>query len=237
MRWIRSLLFNLALILWILCVGVLGLPFIFSRPAVCWIADHWAAMVLRMLSFLCGITYRVTGEPPVKDSVVYAVKHQSAWETIALWLILQRPVFILKKELLSIPVFGWFLARVPHIAIDRKAGRKAMRYIIEQAQMHLKEGRRIVIFPEGTRTEPGDTRPYKQGVASLYEQLHATVIPVALNSGLFWRRNAFLKREGEITVRFLPAIQSGMPRDLFLQTLQETIERESRALLPREGTS
>jgi 1-acyl-sn-glycerol-3-phosphate acyltransferase len=232
MSWLRSLLFNLALILWTLIIGLFSLPvLVLFRGAIGTVADTWCEGVLRLLRLFCGIRHRVEGAEQIQPGVVYAAKHQSAWETIALWRILHRPVFVLKKELLSIPVFGTYLKRVPHVAIDRKAGSQAMRQIIEQSRMHILDGRSIIIFPEGTRTAPGETRPYKQGVASLYEHLSATVVPVALNAGLFWRRNAFTKRPGLITVRLLPPMPSGLEREAFLKTLQETIERESKALL------
>lgn len=232
MSWLRSLMFNITLILWTLFIGLFGLSLmLLSRHNVLRIADLWCNGVLYMLALLCGIRHQVDGEAYKDTGVVYACKHQSAWETIALWRILERPVFILKRELLSIPVFGHYLKYVPHVAIDRRAGSQAMRQIIESSRLHLLDGRSIIIFPEGTRTAPGETRPYKQGVASLYEHLNATVIPVALNSGLFWRRNAFIKRPGLITVRLLPPMQKGLERDVFLRELQETIERESTALL------
>lgn len=232
MSWFRSLLFNISLVLWTLIIGVVSLPVVLvRREGILPIADVWAAVVVGLLRLFCGIRHQVEGTEHITQGVVYASKHQSAWETIALWNILHRPVFILKRELLSIPVFGAYLRIVPHVAIDRKAGSQAMRQVIEQSRMHLQEGRNIIIFPEGTRTPPGETRPYKQGVASLYEQLKVTVVPVALNSGLFWRRNAFIKRPGLITVRLLPPMAQGLERDAFLKKLQETIERESTALL------
>lgn len=235
MTFLRSLLFNLSLILWTLLTGLVSLPvLLLSREGVLKVADIWTDGVILLLRLWCGIRHRVEGQEHVQPGVVYAAKHQSAWETIALWRILNRPVFVLKKELISIPVFGSYLKRVPHVAIDRKAGSQAMRQIIEQSRMHILDGRSIIIFPEGTRTAPGETRPYKQGVASLYEHLSATVVPVALNSGLFWRRNAFTKRPGLITVRLLPPMPQGMEREAFLKGLQGAIERESTALLKAE---
>ena len=129
-----------------------------------------------------------------------------------------------------IPIFGFYLQKIPHIAIDRKAGRHAMRKIIEQSRMHVLNGSNIIIFPEGTRTAPGHRRPYKQGVASLYEQLGAPIVPVALNSGYFWGRNAFHKHAGTITVKFLPAMPAGLEREAFLQQLQAVIETECEAM-------
>jgi 1-acyl-sn-glycerol-3-phosphate acyltransferase len=232
MSWLRSLLFNISLIVWTLIVGIVSLPIVLIRPkAILRIADIWTGVVVAMLGLFCGIHHKLEGAEYIAQGVVYAAKHQSAWETIALWNILHRPVFVLKRELLSIPVFGSYLRRVPHVAVDRKAGSQAMRQVIEQSRIHLQEGRSIIIFPEGTRTAPGETRPYKQGVASLYEHLKVHVVPVALNSGLFWRRNAFIKRPGLITVRLLPPMLQGLDRDVFLKRLQETIEAESTALL------
>ncbi len=233
MSWLRSFVFNLCLILWTIITGVWGLPFLLLwRKGVLVVADVWCDGVVWLLRVICGIRHQVEGAFFQGIGVVYASKHQSAWETIVLWRIFRRPVFVLKKELLSIPVFGTYLRRIPHVAIDRKAGSQAMRQIIEQSQIHLSEGRSIIIFPEGTRTAPGETRPYKQGVASLYEHLKVPVVPVALNSGLFWRRNAFIKRAGLITVRVLSPIPQGLPRSVFLAQLQEMIERESLSLLP-----
>ena len=137
---------------------------------------------------------------------------------------------MLKKELLSIPLFGWFLKRAGMIAVDRKGGASALRSMARQATETLESGRSILIFPEGTRVAPGQTRPYQPGVAALYTQQKVPVVPVALNSGLFWGRRAFFKKPGTIVVQILPPIPPGLDRKAFMRDLESRIEPASAAL-------
>jgi 1-acyl-sn-glycerol-3-phosphate acyltransferase len=188
-----------------------------------------------MAKIICGIRFEVKGREHIpKEGAIFAVKHQSAWETLALWCILDRPIFVLKRELHKIPVFGPYLKKVDNIAIDRGGGSKTIRQMITQAKHYLQKKRAIIIFPEGTRIPPGETRSYRIGIAALYDALSPPVIPVALNSGCFWGRNAFQKKPGTITVEFLPPMQQGLDKKNFLNELHARIETASTALLPDE---
>lgn len=156
--------------------------------------------------------------------VIFAAKHQSAWETLALAAEFDMPAFVLKQELTRIPFFGWYLAKTRHIAVDRGAGARALRRMTEQAAERLAEGRSVVIFPQGTRTPPGTARPYLPGVAALYAAANVPVVPVALDSGRVWPRSMAALRPGLITVEFLEPIEPGLPKRIFMETLENRIE-------------
>lgn len=233
MIFLRSTFFNIALLIITLVEGIFFLPWLFFAPKESLtIPRLWTRQILFLLRLLCGIRHEVKGDPALHKNAAYAIKHQSAWETFALWHILPTPVFVLKKELLNVPVFGWYLARTPIIAIDRKAGASAIKQIVEQAKAHHAQGRQIVIFPEGTRTPPGAKTVYHSGgISSLYRELGAPVIPTALNSGKFWGKNAWIKKPGIITLEFLPPIEPGLSKADFMNELQRQIEQASAKLL------
>jgi 1-acyl-sn-glycerol-3-phosphate acyltransferase len=217
-----------------LAMGIVFLPLLAMRhPALKAKIPHlWTGASLSLQRNVLGLDYRVTRHTPVPTGgVIYAVKHQSAWETIALWHILDRPVFVLKKELLDIPIFGWYLARADNIVIDRSAGKKSAGQMIDQCMKYLSEGRNIVVFPEGTRTEVGAQTRYKSGIGGVYETLNPKVFPVALNSGCFWGRNRFLRKAGTVDVEILPPLPTGMDRATFMHTLQEHIETVTARLV------
>jgi 1-acyl-sn-glycerol-3-phosphate acyltransferase len=230
---LRSIVFNILYIAWTAAMHILCLPLLlgprrWSRAAGgVWIrADFW------LLRHLIGLGYRVIGaENLPKGPAVFAAKHQSAWETLFLSLYLNYPAFVLKRELLFIPLFGWYLRKVGMIAVDRSAGASALRNMARQAGEAFAEGRSILIFPEGTRVPPGESRPYHPGVVALYSQLKVPVVPVALNSGLFWGRRAFVKRPGTVTVEFLPPIAPGLDRKAFMRELESRIETAAAALI------
>ncbi len=184
---------------------------------------------------LLGIRYRVIGRENIPQGQVAVVlsKHQSAWETIAYQQILPPLSFVLKRELLRIPFFGWGLSRVPNIAIDRKAGKSALTQVLEQGRDRLNEGLWVVIFPEGTRIAPGERRPYKPGGAWLAQHTGVPVVPIAHNAGEFWRRNAFVKYPGEITVSIGPLIETeGLSAAEINAKAEEWTEAEMRKLFP-----
>lgn len=230
MHWFRSLLFNISFWLWTILLGIIFLPLLLIRHSfvVQKLPGFWVDGVLFFLRIFCGVDYRLIGTP--EDGVVYASKHQSAFETLAFWRLLHNPAFILKRELLWIPIFGWYLAATNPIAIDRKAGASALKKIIRECEDRLKQGRSVVIFPEGTRTFPGESKPYQPGIAAIYAKLQPRVIPVALNSGKFWAKNSFAKRPGTISIKILEGIPQGLPKDQFMNTLQEAVEQASIAL-------
>lgn len=170
---------------------------------------QWARFNLWTLRWLCGLRYRVEGAEhiPPGPAIVFC-KHQSAWETLALQRVFPHQIWLLKRELLWVPLFGWGLAMLEPIAIDRKAGRKAVTQLVEQGTRHLRAGRWVVIFPEGTRVAPGETGRYGIGGAALAQSSGYPVVPVAHNAGEFWPRRGFVKRPGTITMAIGPLITS-----------------------------
>ena len=232
MNVLRSLLFNMAFFGWTALLSIGGIPLL-AAPAGWIIAAQrfWARGVIRLLRLLAGTDYAVSGRENLPDGpFVIAAKHQSAWETIIFFLLIDRPAYVLKKELLAIPLYGWYARRAGHIAVDRKAGAKALRTLLEDSRRAIADGMVPVIFPQGTRTAPGTHRPYQPGVAALYRGLDLPVVPVALNSGLFWGRRAFRKKPGMIRLEFLPAIPPGKDRAGFMADLETAIEQATDRL-------
>jgi len=236
---VRALLFYIAFFGSGALLLTLALPaLVMPRRVTVRVGDVWFGFVLSALRLICGISHEVRGRENLPDSpCVVAAKHQSAWDTIAFFTFLQDASYVIKKELTQIPVFGWLLAKAGMVPVDRAAGAKALRRMVTTARARLGEGRYIVIFPEGTRTAPGERRAYHPGVAALYSQLAVPVVPVAVNSGLFWPRRAFVKRPGRIVVEILPAIQPGLPRAEFMGRLETAIESATARLCASDGTS
>lgn len=192
----------------------------------------WVHTNVFLLRVLVGTKAEIRGlENIPAGPLLIASKHQSAWETFALLPLFSDPAFILKRELMLIPVFGWFAARARMIPVDRKGGSAAMRAMTRRAQEAMAEGRQILIFPEGTRRPAGAPPDYKFGVSHLYASLNVPCLPIALNSGLYWPRRAILKRAGTIRVEILPPIPAGMGRHDFLAVLEPVIEAASERLL------
>jgi 1-acyl-sn-glycerol-3-phosphate acyltransferase len=205
---LRSTLFALALVVVTPPYALLALAtFPLPRIARYNVISGWSRLVVRLARALCGIRWTVEGREhlPAKPAVILA-KHQSAWETLAFQEIFPPQVLVLKKELLWIPFFGWGLALMSPIAIDRANGRAALRDIARRGKERLEQGFWVVIFPEGTRVRVGEKRDYQQGGAWLAVQCGVPVVPVAHNAGRLWPRNAFFKRAGNVTVRIGPAI-------------------------------
>jgi 1-acyl-sn-glycerol-3-phosphate acyltransferase len=190
--------------------------------------------VLWGLNTITRLDYEVRGALPPRGSLI-ASKHMSMWDTVALFTVLGDPVFVLKRELLRVPFYGWYAQRVGMIAIDRAAAGAALRAMTKAARRALSLGLSIIIFPEGTRKAAGAPPDYKPGIAALYQRLDVPCTSVALNSGLFWTGPAgFLKKRGHIVLQFLPPIPPGLKRQDFMQTLEHRIETAT-AVLVQEG--
>lgn len=219
---LRSTLFALFQIAVTLPYSFLALAtFPLKAPARYQVITAWSRLMLGAAEKICGIRYRVLGAErlPPPPFIVLA-KHQSAWETLAFQSIFPRQAWVVKRELLWIPFFGWGLAMLSPIAIDRASGPRALRQMLEQARDRLAEGVCIVIFPEGTRVAPGERRDYHPGGAWLAAKTATPVVPVAHNSGELWRRNAFLKFPGTVTVSIGEPIET---RDLEPETLNRKV--------------
>lgn len=234
---LRSLLFNLAFYLWMAILGSVSLPVLLLPRRYAWaVGRMYVRHVMVLLRSLVGLDYRIRGAAHLPHgAAIVAMKHQSAWDTLILALLFSDPAVVLKRELLLLPVFGWWQMKLGMIAVDRGAGARALKQIVTQAREKLAQGRTIVIFPQGTRTAPGASRPYQPGLAALYLQLGVPVVPVALNSGLFWRRRSFLRRAGTITLEFLPPIAPGLSRADFQAKLEQAIEGATRRLEAEES--
>ena len=223
MLFLRSLLFTLGM--WVSTVVIATLA-MFTAPLPFTARFRFIAQYARFnvwwLEKTCNIRYEVSGREhiPAANGIVLC-KHQSAWETLALQLIFPAQVMLLKRELLWIPFFGWALALLEPIAIDRSAGRKAMKQLIEQGKKKLAAGRWVIIYPEGTRTAPGSRGKYAPGGALLAQYSGYPVVPVAHNAGEFWPRRSFLKRPGTIRLVIGPVID---PRGLKAQAINQQAE-------------
>jgi 1-acyl-sn-glycerol-3-phosphate acyltransferase len=226
MIFIRSLLFNVAFYLWTSVMFLLSLPALLLPVGAVWsLGRVWVCGTVLLLRIFVGLTHEVRGlAHRLPGAALYAVKHQSAWDTLIFALLLDRPAIVLKKELLNLPLFGWYMRKCRMIPVDRKGRAAALKRMAADARDRASAGRPILIFPEGTRVAPGHRRPYQPGAAALYTALGLPVVPVALNSGLFWGRQSFHKRPGRIVVEFLPPIAPGLDRRIFMAELEAAIE-------------
>ena len=224
--WLRSLAFNVGWYLGSTILALAGSPILLMprRYVVAW-SLFWIDGCLGWLRLTCRLTHRISGlENIPAGPVIFACKHQSSWETLAFSRLFPNSAIVLKRELLFIPIVGWAMARVGNIAVERGDGAAALRGLVRQAKAAIADGRSILIFPEGSRVAIGAERPYQVGTAALYRQLGVPVVPVALNSGVFWGRRQFIKWPGVIDVEVLPAIAPGFGRKAFMATLRERIE-------------
>jgi 1-acyl-sn-glycerol-3-phosphate acyltransferase len=231
--WLRSLCFNAGWYAGSVVIALVGFPILLlpRRAVLAW-ATFWIDFIQWWLRCTCGLTHRVVGlENLPAGPVIIASKHQSSWETLAFTKVFPGAAIVLKRELMFIPIVGWAMARAGNIAVARGDGAQALRGLVRQAKATIAEGRSILIFPEGTRVAVGAERPYQVGTAALYRQLGVPVVPVALNSGLFWGRRKWVKRPGVITVEVLPPIAPGLGRKAFMATLRERIEGATERLV------
>jgi 1-acyl-sn-glycerol-3-phosphate acyltransferase len=232
---LRSTLFLLWFALISVTLAILFLPaLILPRAIAAWMARRWCRLTLWGLRVFAGLGFEVRGTRP-QDGVLIAAKHMSMWDTLALYALLDHPAFVLKRELLAIPFFGWYARKVGMVPINRDGGAAALRRMLGATRRILHTHRSVVIFPEGTRRKPGAAARYRPGVAGLYAQLAVTCVPVALNSGLFWTGPmGFLKKPGRIVLEFLEPIPAGLERAAFMSGLESRIESRTADLL-REG--
>lgn len=233
MIFLRSFIFNLLFFCWAMLSAIIFAPFFIASPKASRAAGRpWSQGALWLARIICGIRHEIRGSSHISsEPVIYASKHQSAWDTVIFLSVLHHPAYILKKSLLRIPLWGWYLWRMEMIAIDRSAGASTIKKIVRDAKTELAKNRSIVIFPEGTRKRPGAPADYQPGILALYKQLNVPVVPIALNSGIFWGKDAFLKRPGTIVMEFLPAIPPGLDKKAFADQLEQAIENKTALLL------
>ena len=230
---VRSILFN---VLFYLNLGVLLLAAIVTlllpRKAILYMAMLWGRISVFLLRVICNTKVEVRGiEKLPKGPLIVAAKHQSTWETFALLWLFDDFTFIVKRELMLIPLFGWFMWKGRMVPVDRGAGAQALAAMTDLARAEIRSGRQLVIFPEGTRRPPGAPPRYKYGVVHLYAEVGVPCVPIALNSGLFWPRRALTRMPGTIVVEILDPIPPGLGKDEFFARLQDDIETATARLV------
>lgn len=229
----RAALFNTGLYLntlvyLIVCLPVLLLP----RPVLWRAVASWVTVNHRLLRFICGVEFEISGAERIPSGpLLIAVKHQSAWETYSLLGLFADPTYVLKRELMWIPIFGWYCLKAGMIPVRRGARSVALKQLSERARKEIARNRQIIIFPEGTRRPPDAEPNYKYGVAHLYGELGVSCLPIALNSGLYWPRRSWHIRPGTIRVEILEPIAPGMHPEAFLAALQNQLEPATARLV------
>ncbi len=238
MFWVglRSAIFNVVFYLHMIAVFVVVTPVYFFLPQRLNMAvvSSWARRTLWLLRVICGtkVEFRGRENIPADGRYILAGKHQSIWETFALLAVEPNPGVIIKRELLRVPIWGWWAWKAEMIYVTRTAGTAALREIVAGSRKVLAEGRPVFIFPEGTRRPPGAPPEYKFGVVQMYKDLDVPVLPAALNSGFYWPRRKFLRFPGTIVVTFLPPIEPGLAPREFLTKLTQDSRRRVRSPAP-----
>lgn len=230
---LRSLLFTAFFILFTgLSLAVMAICTFFPRPGLHQVVLVWSRTLCWVLRVFLGLRYEVRGRQYISSQpAIYAAKHQSAWDTFIYFMIFNNPSYVLKKELHRIPFWGMAADKYGAISVDRSGGASALKQLIADTKDRLQRGYNVIIFPEGTRSAPGSKLPYHPGIAAMYGASGIPVVPVAVNSGLFWGRRSVIKRSGIIIIEFLPPIKPGMKRRAFMQELETAIETATDALV------
>jgi 1-acyl-sn-glycerol-3-phosphate acyltransferase len=230
---IRSVLFNVLFYLNMIVLMCVALPtLVLPRSAILNVVRFWARSNSWLLRTICGITFELRGLERIPPGpLLVASKHQSLWETFALVPLFSDPAFILKRELMWLPFFGWYAWKAAMIPVNRGARSQALVAISACARIELARNRQIIIFPEGTRRPPGAAPSYKYGVVHLYGESGVPCLPIALNSGLFWPRRSIRRIPGTIVAEFLDPIAPGLDRQVFSEHLQQVIEAATARLL------
>ena len=234
--YIRSGIFNFLFFGWTaLVLALLWLAMPFSPSNFRRAISIWPKGCFALLKII-GVSFEMRGleNIPAKP-VLFAVKHQSVWETVFFLWQHKDNAYIMKSELTRIPFWGWYMKKSSHVLVDRTGGASSMRDMMRKSKAIMDDGRSIAIFPEGTRMPPGTIGKFHPGVAAIYTQLNATVVPVAVNSGMFWPRRVFLKKPGKIVIEFLPPIEPGMDRKEFMVELQSQIKTATQKLEKEAG--
>ncbi len=230
---LRSLVYNVLFYLLLAFWIVVGIPtFLMPRAAIMHVGRRWARSSIWLMRVVCNtqVEYRGLEKIPPGPLIV-ASKHQSTWETFALLQFFDQPLFMLKRELLWIPLFGWFLIKSRMIGVDRGTGGRALLAMARRAAEAVRRGRQLIIFPEGTRTPVEAPPSYKSGVGLIYADCNVACLPVALNSGLFWPRRTFMRYPGTLVVEFLDPLPAGLPRKEFMLRISAAIERATDRLV------
>ena len=228
----RSLLFYVLLGIWTISIGTLCIPLLIfpskhlKKPTYFWIKG-----IFFLLKNICNITHEIQGKENIPSyPILVASKHQSAFETLALYYYLPQSIFIHKKQLFLIPIFGQYLKKTNMISIDRKGGATSIRLMLKKAKQKISLGFTIIIFPEGTRKKPGDKPHYKTGFIGIYKELKTEVLPIAVNSGKFWPKDTFIKSSGHIIIKILPLIKSNLEKREIMLQVEKKIEEATNLI-------
>jgi 1-acyl-sn-glycerol-3-phosphate acyltransferase len=230
---LRSLVYNVLFYLLLAFWVILGIPtYVMPRRGIITIAQCWARSSIWLMRVVCNtkVEYRGVEKIP-KGPLIVASKHQSMWETFALLQFFPEPLYILKRELKWIPLFGWYLVKTNMIGVVRGAGGRSLIEMARRAGEEVRRGRQLIIFPEGTRTAVDAPPRYKSGVAQVYVDCGVTCLPVALNSGLFWPRRTFMRYPGTIVVEFLDLLPPGLTRHEFIAQVSTVIDTATNRLV------
>jgi 1-acyl-sn-glycerol-3-phosphate acyltransferase len=230
---VRSVIFNTLFYLNLIIQMIVVLPTMaMPRGAILRVVKFWAGTNFWLLRVVCGIRMEIRGAEKIPPgALLVASKHQSVWETFALFPLFADPAFILKRELMWLPFFGWYSWKGAMIPVDRGRGGQALAALSVSVRKELARGRQVIIFPEGTRRAPGAEPSYKYGVVHLYAATGVPCLPVALNSGVLWPRRKFLRYPGTIVLEVLDPIPPGLDAQVFAQRLQHAIEGATASLI------
>ena len=230
---LRSVAFNILFYLNTMIFLIIGIPtFVMPYQAIVEVAKAWGRINLFLLRVVAGVRFELRGRDRIPaGALIVAAKHQSAWETFALMHLFKSPSFVMKRELMWIPVFGWLMMKGRMVGVDRSKRAQALIRLAAAARAELARGRQLIIFPEGTRRPVGAKPDYKSGVAFLYGKGGVPCVPVALNSGVFWPRRSILRRPGTVVVEILDTIPPGLDKKTFLARLKQEIEPATARLV------
>ena len=237
MNALRSIIFNIFFFGGSLVCSIILLPTLLLPTSLCTriVSYVYGGYITLIEKYILGLKLELkcVENLPTSGAYIIAAKHQSAYETLKLPYMksLGYPAIILKKELTYIPIYGWYFWGMGQIAIDRGSAKEALDSIVTGCQQHLKAGRSVIIFPQGTRTAIGAQKPYKAGIAKVYRDTNVPIVPMALNSGVFWGRNSFFKKSGTVTFEFLPPIPPGLPPLQMMEQLEKVTEEATDRLV------
>jgi len=238
MQFLKTIIFNTLFFVWTILFLVLSFWTLFMTNAYC--ANHFKKyfkVVFILADKVLNLKVEVEGAEAIRKlesartEFLVVSKHQSAMETFFYpYFFKEYPTFIHKKELLYIPLWGWYMAKMKMIAIDRSSGKKAINNMVSKAKEIAHLNRPIIIFPEGTRTLRGETNKYKSGFYSIYKELNLPIVPIALNTGDFWNKKEFIKKSGIVKIKILPIIESGLDKKEVMDKVENSIENACKKL-------
>ena len=230
---LKSIIFYISLIIWTLFMGIICTPLLILPSSLLkYPTKIWIKVIFIFMERICDIQHKIIGIENIPNETVLIIsKHQSAFETLALYYYLKDCFFVHKRELFLIPIFGQYLYKTNMVSIDRNGGTKTMRKMLEKVSLKLKLGSSMIIFPQGTRKIPGSKPDYKTGFIGIYNHTKKKILPIAVNSGLCWPKNSWILKNGIITIKILPMINENYDKKTVLDKVQESIETASNKLI------